>query len=47
VCARGRVADVTRGVPSEEQLIDRLQRLYRFGGTPMPSQFGEDLLLVW
>lgn len=47
VCARGRVADVTRGVPTDEQIIDRLQRIYRFGGVLGPSQFGEDLLLVW
>ncbi len=47
VCAHGRVADLTRGVPSDEQIIDRLQRIYRFGGVLGPSQFGEDLLLVW
>jgi len=47
VCANGRVADVTFGVPTEEQCIDRLQRIYRMGGYVAPSQFGEDLLLVW
>jgi hypothetical protein len=47
VCANGRVADVTFGVPTEEQVIDRLQRIYRMGGYVAPSQFGEDLLLVW
>jgi len=47
VCARGRVADLTWGVPNEEQLIDRLQRIYGFGGYATPSRFGEDLLLVW
>lgn len=47
VCATGRVADVTLGVPSLEQVIDRLQRIYREGGLLDPSRFGEDLLLVW
>ena len=47
VCATGRVADMTLGVPSVEQIIDRLQRIYREGGFTDPSRFGEDLLLVW
>ncbi len=47
VCGSGRVADVTVGVPTEEQVIDRLQRIYREGGYTDPSRFGEDLLLVW
>lgn len=47
VCGSGRLADVTLGVPSEEQVIDRLQRIYREGGYTDPSRFGEDLLLVW
>jgi len=47
VCATGRVADVTLGVPTVEQIIDRLQRIYREGGFTDPSRFGEDLLLVW
>jgi hypothetical protein len=47
ICANGRVADVTVGVPTEEQIIDRLQRVYRESGLVDPSRFGEDLLLVW
>jgi len=47
VCASGRVADVTVGVPSLEQVIDRLQRIYHEGGILDPSRFGEDLLMVW
>jgi hypothetical protein len=47
LCGNGRVADITVGVPTEEQIVDRLQRIYRDSGLVDPSRFGEDLLLVW